>query len=499
MKRVFLHRIFPVSVLLAALLFGLSGCGEKTPVDANGLPGGGKSPAGNLPPETYLSLDFAPDARPDTSSSRKRMNWWGEDEDGRVVGYYYRWGKLIYEVTDTTTADSGFVVEDTLWTDTEWVETTDEEKEFLVPIRSSSATFTFQVKAVDNDGAEDPTPATISFPVVNSRPEVSFRIQSNPMSVAGTHYTFTTRSFVWDATDPDGNETIEHFYYALDPAEGDTQWVELPGTDASVTLRDLAPGPHTFWLKAADVANFESGRIHFPDSTVATDPEEWVVKVPVGRYLIVDDYELDAQNVHLDFYRAIFDSLYGVEGEAYSTWEIIDLPYVTVDITETLLAFDRVLWFSYYGQPKLRQAFNSMYSFINSSDKRMFLTTMSVDTSMVLDLADSLWTAVPYRLTTTPADTLRLIPQDVTALPVLAMPSNSIIGRPVIAFRPAEGVRVIYHLDESTSTPPQYQGTPVIGLARADRSYAFISVPMQVFLSRPAVGEVIRVLFEEDY
>ncbi len=487
--------VFAAVLAMAFLVLVQPGCESLNPLDADGLEGDRKDPVENLPPETYLTIDVPPGELPDTSTSRKTLHWWGEDPDGRVVAYRYRWGKINFEVTDTTTVDSGFVPFDTVWINEEWVDTTAESVEFILPIRTAGATFTFQVKAIDNDGEEDPDPARLSFPVVNSRPTVEFRFQSNPLTVRETYKTFTVRTFVWDGADPDGNETLDKYFYSLDPAPADTGWIELDRTENSVTLRDLDPVPHVFWLMARDVAGFESARVHFPDSSVSTDPEEWLVVEPIGDYLIVDDFTLDASNTHLDYYKEIFDGLYGLEGEAYSIWELgNELPFSTVDVTESLLFFNRILWFSYYGSPHLIEAFNSLSAFINTAGKRMLLTTWQLDSLMVPEMLDSLFLATPTgsRLLNSAVDTVFLEPEPGLSLPRLQM--AEIMGREVYTCIPAAGVEVIYRLDEDTNPTPIYEGTPVVGIRREDHSYIVIFMPLYLFRGYNNVGEAISVL-----
>ena len=79
--------------------------------------------------------------------------------------------------------------------------------------------FTFEVWAVDDDSLIDPTPARQTFPVFNSKPVIEFKNRSNPPAPAGNPdviaYTFPTRTFLWDVTDPDGNETITKILYAV--------------------------------------------------------------------------------------------------------------------------------------------------------------------------------------------------------------------------------------------------------------------------------------------
>ena len=57
--------------------------------------------------------DTLPNALTTITSSRQELHWWGEDSDGDVIGYYYKWSS------------------DSLWTFTNL-----ESAIFYVPIRT---------------------------------------------------------------------------------------------------------------------------------------------------------------------------------------------------------------------------------------------------------------------------------------------------------------------------------------------------------------------------
>lgn len=486
------------------------GCQNQEPVGADGIAGPREDPVVNVPPTTHLALDVSGGQMPDTSSSHKLVNWWGEDPDGRVVAYRYRWGQILFnEPADSSTP----VPIDTLWYDSEfnvvdepvWTTTPYEYIDVVLPIRTVYATFTLEVEAIDNDGAISDEPATISFPVMNTKPDIAFRLGSNPVGL-GSHifYTYPVRTFVWDATDPDGNESIDKILYTINPdttnpdwASDETIWTELDRTESSVQLTDLDPGSNVFYVKARDVAGFDSDLIHFPDADNPSDPPEWVVKAPAGNYLIVDDYRLDSANDALNFYKGIFDDLYGPEGEGYSVWELQVLPYSTQDVSATLNLFDRVLWFSAFGQPLLTGAFNSMYSFINSPGNRMLLTTAIVDTGMVLDLADSLF-VYSRRVDVAEDDPILMQPVDDPGLPEIELQFSYRPPAGAIGFTPSSTAQVIYRLDPSTHSTPWYEGQPVVGLRRPDKSYTLISIPLtnQLVLADD-VRQLIQVTFDE--
>ncbi len=159
------------------------------------LPGCSKSdPSGvvnNIPPETQLS--FAPDAG-DTVSYQVRMNWFGWDPDGEVTHFMTMWDSLEWVYTVAT--DSVFVV------------STDDT---AGGPNQSYGYHTFSVKAVDNRGDEDPTPASVSFTAENVFPDTE--ILSGPTSIGEPFVTFE-----WEGSDTDGE--IAGFGYRLLIQEG---------------------------------------------------------------------------------------------------------------------------------------------------------------------------------------------------------------------------------------------------------------------------------------
>ena len=280
----------------------------------------------NESPDSNVIWDTLDQAFTTITTSRQEIHWWGEDSDGSIVGYYYKWS-----------------------TDSLWTYTTFESGVFYVPIRSSLDVFSFEVKAVDNSGQIDSLPSRLVLPIKNSAPEIQFRYRSNPLVAdigSDTSYTFPTRTFIWDSFDQDGNETITDVFYALNDT-CDTCWIRLDGNVTSVTLKNLSLGSNVFFITCQDIAGSKSSIIQFPDSSKVSEAQVWIVKPVVGDILIVDDYPLDNANNALNWYSSMMDTLYGSEG--YSFWEIGDeLPYSSTDITSNLNYFKHVIWFAAY-------------------------------------------------------------------------------------------------------------------------------------------------------
>ncbi len=188
----------------------------------------GGDPKPNLPPETTLS--FAPD--PDGSANyRVRMNWFGWDSDGEVAYYWTKWDTMDWVRVVST--DSVFYL----------------SADALVDDEFGYEYHTFSVKAVDSEGAEDPTPEVVSFTAFTAIPETEITI--GPSSVTGRMV-----SFAWQGRDRDG--VIVGYRWEL-YKQVNNVWVlvgESGPLTADDTTLDIGPlsGKHKFRVWAIDDA-----------------------------------------------------------------------------------------------------------------------------------------------------------------------------------------------------------------------------------------------------
>ncbi len=295
-------------------------------------------------PSEGIEWDTLNNAFTTISTSKQLIHWWGEDTDGDIVGYNYKWSS-----------------------DSVWTFTSDEEGLFYVPIRTDLDVFWFEVVAMDNDSLFDDTPAKLTLPIKNSAPEINFRYRSNPFVDdigSDTSLTFPTRTFVWDVTDQDGLETVTNIYYAVDDT-CETCWTQLDAASySSFTLTGLEPGYHRFFVKAEDIAGAQSNIAMFPDGANPNEPGYWRVMPIEGNVLLVDDYPQDNQDDVQGWYKVVLDSLIGEND--FSVWEIgSELPYSSSDVTANLQYFDKVLWYSAYtGTETYHEASGSILNFI---------------------------------------------------------------------------------------------------------------------------------------
>ncbi len=296
------------AVTLTGLIFG--GCKEK-------ISGAYKE---NSPPETFLFVQSTGKDTLNHTASIQKLFWDGRDNDGFVTGFYYTW---------KANPDSS-----------DWQWTQKRAMSFPLIITGAETSYVFQIKAVDNDGAVDPTPARQLFPIKNTPPTINWVPTSR---IPDT--TFTVASFVWQANDLDGDSTIAFFEYALDDT---TQWHRIAGYRRTLVLTadsGLAQeGDHVFFIRAVDIANSRSPVIRMPEHGT------WYVKKPKGDYLLIDDFQAESKTDGPDRYykgmmRRVLSEI--APGNDFDYWNIEEqFPASRLQFIETLKLFRRILWYS---------------------------------------------------------------------------------------------------------------------------------------------------------
>ncbi len=273
----------------------------------------------NLPPETFLFIHTEKNDTLNATTSVQKLYWDGVDQDGFVVGFYYTWKQ---------NPDSS-----------DWVWTTERSMTFPLKITGSDTSYVFQIKAVDNDGAVDPTPASQLIPIKNTAPKIDWLPSSR---IPDT--TFTVASFVWQASDLDGDSTIAYFEYALDDT---TNWHRIAGYKRNVTLTqdsNLTEGDHIFFIRAVDIAHSKSNIIRMPQH------KTWHVKKPQGTYLLIDDFENEAQSNYPDrYYKSMLKRVLAeIDPQlGFDYWNIEEqFPASRLQFIETLKLFKRIIWYT---------------------------------------------------------------------------------------------------------------------------------------------------------
>jgi hypothetical protein len=304
-------------------------------------PSGDDAAVENLPPQTHISVGFfrADSTSPDTMDltiSRVGLSWWGEDADGWIDHYQYRWQNDIDSLGQP------------YWTNSE-----SESDTFVVRLEQDTMLVRFEVRAWDNRGLVDPSPAVTTFPAYNQKPRLDWVAQSqeilNPGFTADTSWTFPYNSFHFNAWDMDGNETITEVVWALDDT---TNWAVLPEGMRAIRLdpEALTPGTsHRIFIKAKDNVNAWSDLLTYPrasDTTSTGDSQVWMVGDLAGDLLMILDNS-DPSEAE-PFLKAGLSGMGYEENVNYTWWHATNwIPYDEEDLIAVFDEFPMIFWASW--------------------------------------------------------------------------------------------------------------------------------------------------------
>ncbi len=176
-------------------------------------------PVVNQAPETHLIADTIYRSGSNRFISQIKITWWGDDQDGFIKGYEFSFDGLSWIYT---------AHQDSLFT-------------LSLPAGSDTADFKFYVRAIDNQDLRDPSPATLIYPVKNSPPSCSFFIPvgSGSFPSKNTIKTFPAFKFYWSASDPDGDNNLDHFELYLNDTNASPYIVASTVTQAAFVAKDV--------------------------------------------------------------------------------------------------------------------------------------------------------------------------------------------------------------------------------------------------------------------
>ncbi|HLA62908.1 MAG TPA: hypothetical protein VK610_00655, partial [Rhodothermales bacterium] len=342
-----MSRLLPLALLLLAV-------GTLAACDS----GIGGSANGNRAPETELSVrvtDLRVTLDGTTLPSTVAVAWVGTDPDGVVAAYDFRY----YDASRLGT----------IGPEEGWVTTTRRDTSIVLPIPEGSATaaVVFEVRAVDDDGSKDATPARTVFPIRNSAPSLRLLAAEAPPDS-----TWPVISFGWAATDPDGEANLASIELALNDTTGG--FARLPGDIDFVTLVALEPGAtesetrlllgrngipsdlrlpglrigaaNTLYIRAVDAAGARSVTRSYPEDETGT----FFVRRVTSPVLLVNDYRTERHGIVMAYHRPIVREYLG--GVSPDEW-FLSTPYQTGANTELRYAAN----FPPQSTPTLRETF----------------------------------------------------------------------------------------------------------------------------------------------
>jgi len=211
----------------------------------------GTAPEANIPPNTNVgpfSINNTPEEG--TTLYAVNINWGGSDMDGAI--YWYEW-KIIADTGDSLflydyeTDESGDTVSIDTTNISVWQITQAVGVSLILDFPTWEYSYTFEVRAQDNDREYDPTPISSSISLArageNSPPQTTL-INPPPNGSA------TGQGIYFSISGDDDNGTVEYFQYRVD----DGDWTDVPAVDNAATfiIRDLEVGARIIYFRAVD-------------------------------------------------------------------------------------------------------------------------------------------------------------------------------------------------------------------------------------------------------
>jgi hypothetical protein len=208
----------------------------------------------NQPPETFL-VNVPPDSS--YIHHARLIFWYGTDADGIVVRYDWAIDDTIYNANIAGSGWHSLYMDSTL--------ATQDTIAFEAPLPDTIYTHRFYVRAVDNDGTADPTPAARVFSTSNIPPNTRFvSIPTDSSQRFILEYAsglWRGINFEWAAIDTDMVFPAQFQYLWGDPGSipgmNDPRWSTPVADESFYFTGQNAPyeeGYHTVYVRAMDDA-----------------------------------------------------------------------------------------------------------------------------------------------------------------------------------------------------------------------------------------------------
>jgi len=302
-----------LAIPLVAMLF-LTGCRkqEKVFVDAN------------LAPDTRLTSAPGPaeDGGPGSSNYRIHLYWGGTDPDGFVVAYHFAW--------DDTVPPYG--AENSPW---RFTANSDSLFRALIDTVGQTRRHTFYVRAIDNEGKLDPSPARVRFDAWTDVPVIDFLYRiGGPLDPDSPGYNPDRKDtvlmgspvrLIWSGWDPDGLGASVEYSHRLD-----SNPFSPYGDSTGITIPTISSGTHFFYVKAKD----ETGAENFPENykfVMNFEPDSNIIEpLDLSGTLTV----LDGDTIRFRWSAHDKEELEGQGGGLYQIWINLDNDFLkgfTVD------------------------------------------------------------------------------------------------------------------------------------------------------------------------
>jgi hypothetical protein len=469
-----------------------------------------------LAPETYTVVDTIMRSGSNRLSSQVAINWWGTDPDGYVVTYEISFDNISW--TKVQVMDSVFTLS-------------------LAP-GADTGDFRFYVRAVDNSGLTDPSPASLLYPVKNSTPSVTFIFSTGTAQSFSRNpvRTFPVLKYSWDGEDPDGEANLSGFElvwndtaaipYLLGKTVSSATFIGVDMT-ASVTEaevypnNDANPAPlriqgmrlnadNVLYIRSVDLVGAKSAYV--AASTV-------FIKKPVSDILLVNAVDIsnpERNNIQAFYASAligqgkiIFDTLQASQIQNFNYSELSpDATTQSRIFHNNRFGFKKILWFGDVADFSLFLAQKSTADFFNNGGKML----MALDISTPIDERSAAFDFTPVKELVNPGTGVNLwlklnaqVNPMLAGYPVLVSTTTVTTARPFETANSATDTITPMYTAELTKQPGNipWTGTSVVMAKRASRTtlktnFIISSLPLEVLNGNGNINQLFQKLLIDE-
>jgi hypothetical protein len=288
-------------------------------------------------PDTYAVVDSVKRDSNNLLSTTVTASWWGVSKTGFVKGY-------------ETSIDNQHT----------WQYTTKQKGTFLLnlPVGFDRGNLPIYIRAIDNLGHTDPTPAVMIFPVKNSPPTVAFDYLTGRKTT-----TLPAFRYSWLSYDVDGPQDIQAVEVVLNDTNKNP--LVLPGNAIASTFAATQTGgvfdtsllvyvnnkttPYTDKLKGVVYNTRNKIYVRVVDRVGAKSAwavDSIFIKRPVSDFLMVNDYRSSKISVETFYVNQL-----NILGPPYNVFDTIEsivdqLPTDLFTTIKVMEFYKKILWYS---------------------------------------------------------------------------------------------------------------------------------------------------------
>lgn len=383
----------------------------------------------NEAPETHTVVDTIKRGGDNRLNSEVHIRWWGDDPDGFVTGFEFSFDGSNW--THSASNDSVFLLSP--------------------PPGKDTVDFLFRVRAIDNEGLRDPSPALLIYPVKNSKPVASILPGAfEPVA------SYPAVKMTWKGSDPDGFDNLSHFEYLWNDTTAEPTVIDKFNNSATFVALDPRAQASEFEVylnNDESPQNFSEQRIILNDTNRfyirAVDNSGarsyYAASAPIfikrvhSDILLVNAYTSGFQAVE-SFYTQQLKALGIDHMDTLRIFEKIAGEYINRspdNLTQGRVfgLFDYIIWFGSNAQESFSLAQKSTAGFFNNGGKMI----MAMYISSSFDEQSQFLEFTPIQSLVNPVDTTIMLDINDTLMPMQPgyppLVSTAIVGvvKPIVA------------------------------------------------------------------